>query len=172
MCCKRVIIISLTTSFFSILSKVLYCDVPFHTIKEEFFASFPGLLHIRLCIFMYLCYCINLQESRWEHTPHAVKVSSSIQIQELSLGKCNSWKTLISFQDLQHVSFNIESSAMLSKKKNCVSPHYPFSFSFSLSTISFFHLTKFLDSLPLFLKNQNDPNPSLKKKAGIMLPLY
>ena len=122
MCCKRVIIISLTTSFFSILSKVLYCDVPFHTIKEEFFASFPGLLHIRLGIFMYLCYCINLQESRWEHTPHAVKVSSSIQIQELSLGKCNSWKTLISFQDLQHVSFNIESSAMLSKKKLCKSP--------------------------------------------------
>lgn len=172
MCCKRVIIISLTTSFFSILPKVLYYDVPFHTIKEEFFASFPGLLHIRLGIFMYLCYCINLLESRWEHTPHAVKVSSSIQIQELSLGKCNSWKTLISFQDLQHVSFNIESSAMLSKKKNCTSPHYPFSFSFSLSTISFFHLTKFLDSLPLFLKNQNDPNPSLKKKAGIMLPLY
>lgn len=123
MCCKRVIIISLTTSFFSILSKVLYCDVPFHTIKEEFFASFPGLLHIRLGIFMYLCYCINLQESRWEHTPHAVKVSSSIQIQELSLGKCNSWKTLISFQDLQHVSFNIESSAMLPKKKKlCKSP--------------------------------------------------
>ena len=123
MCCKRVIIISLSTSFFSILQKVLYCDVPFHTIKEEFFASFPGLLHIRLGIFMYLCYCINLQESRWEHTPHAVKVSSSIQIQELSLGKCNSWKTLISFQDLQHVSFSIESSAMLSKKKKlCKSP--------------------------------------------------
>ena len=123
MCCKRVIIISLTTSFFSILRKVLYYDVPFHTIKEEFFASFPGLLHIRLGIFMYLCYCINLLESRWEHTPHAVKVSSSIQIQELSLGKCNSWKTLISFQDLQHVSFNIESSAMLSKKKKlCKSP--------------------------------------------------